>query len=125
MDTITYMFLLYVSTNCAGRFKSLLATLDGTWPISVRKKAVHFIRKVISSRLHSDQAKCRTLTRLLAVRFSLEVCVCIEKLGREGLGTFSFILLFLLALAESNTRQILRDKGDCKQSEPLQKQFLS
>ena len=29
---------------------------------------------------------------------------------------FSFILLFLLALADSNTRQILRERGDCKQS---------
>ena len=40
--------------------------------------------------------------------FSLEVCVVvtrIEKLGREGL------LLFLLAHADSNTRQILREKG--------------
>ena len=59
--------------------------------------------------------------RLLAVRFSLEVCVVvtrIEKLGREGLGIRrewcarrETLLLFLFALADSNARDLKRKGG--------------
>ena len=64
--------------------------------------------------------------RLLAVRFSLEVCAGsrIEKLGRGGLGTRGewrarSLLVQTPIFSRThgiNTRRILREKRDCKQS---------